>query len=221
MKRLMHSLLLIILSIAAVASCTQKMDKENKKAATEGLKNSEIKRVSEAEIIDNAFSRGRLIADTAQLLLGKTLKSTINAQGVEAAIQYCNISSYPLLESLSKKYGADIKRASLRLRNPKDAPDEIESEILEAYQYSLDQGLAINDNVQIIDDSYLLYTKPIMMGDPVCLNCHGEVGDEVTETTYSKIMELYPEDNALNHKTGDLRGIWSIKLDKASIVRDL
>jgi cytochrome c len=67
-----------------------------------------------------------------------------------------------------------------------------------------------------LDSAHLLYTKPIVINNALCLNCHGEVGAAVTEETYALIREKYPNDNATGHQMGDLRGMWSITFSKFS-----
>jgi len=53
------------------------------------------------------------------------------------------------------------------------------------------------------------------------LNCHGEPGKEISEETLQKLNELYPEDKAIGHQIGDLRGMWSIKIPKKEVVKEM
>ena len=80
------------------------------------------------------------------------------------------------MDSLEQQYDAEIKRVSMHYRNPEDQPDGTEKKILEAYQYSLDSGYSLSDNVQKVGSQFILYTKPIVIDNPLCLNCHGEPG---------------------------------------------
>jgi hypothetical protein len=52
----------------------------------------------------------------------------------------------------------------------------------------------------------------------MCLYWHGEIGTQVSNETYQHILKLYPEDEAINHKIGDLRGIWSITFQRNDLV---
>lgn len=53
------------------------------------------------------------------------------------------------------------------------------------------------------------FFKSIIL-QPMCLNCHGTPGKEIQPSTLSRIQELYPVDQAVNFKDGDLRGLWHI-----------
>ena len=204
-----------------VVGCRGEISSEDRKAASQGMKSQEVKKVNQADIFAAGLRRGRQIAEAAQLSLGKKLKETMLNEGVHEAIRYCNIQAYPLVDSLSKTYRASIKRVSLKLRNPDDAPDSLENVLLNAYQYSVDNDMALQDNIVSLNDKFLLYTKPILIGDPVCLICHGKKGSEVSDETLSLIKSLYPYDSATGYKMTDLRGMWSIRLSLKEIVNTI
>ena len=108
---------------------------------------------------------------------------------------------------------------TLLIPNTKDKPDSLELSLLEAYQYNIEKGLSIESNIKDPHDGkYLLYTKPIMIDNPLCLQCHGEIGKELSEETHQLIKELYPQDMATNYKMSELRGMWSIKLSKRNLI---
>ncbi len=197
------------------------MSKEAKEAARKDLKDRELKRVDKADIFILGLERGRIIAKAAKETLGKQLKNTIQNEGVPAALQYCNIAAYPLVDSLSKSYHASIKRTSLRIRNPEDAPDSLEKILLEAYAYNIANNQPTQDNILEYDEKYLLYTKPILTEGALCLTCHGSPGTQVDRKTVELIKVLYPDDNAMNHSMSDLRGMWSIRLQIKDIVNSI
>lgn len=187
----------------------------------EEMADRELKRLSEGDIMTRAKELGAEIAISSQQALGSKLKEALSEGGVPGALEYCNVSAYPLVDSLEKKFGASIKRASLRTRNPKDAPNSMERQILEAYEYNVEQGIDLEENVQRLGDTAILYTKPIVLNNGICLNCHGDPETEIGTENYDLILGLYPEDNATGHKMGDLRGMWSITLSKREVVRSL
>jgi hypothetical protein len=182
------------------------------------LKARDPRRVPEAELIDRAYTTGRLIADSAQKALQEKLLKAIQEGGIAYAVAFCNLTALPLMDSLSMAYEAEIRRASHRVRNPEDTPRSYEAPIMEAYVYNAEQGEELNENVQKVGDDYLLYTRPIMLGNGLCLNCHGEAGTQVLEATLQAIATKYPNDNALNHQLNDLRGMWSIRLSRRMLV---
>ena len=94
------------------------MSHSDRNAGREGTQSQEIRRVGEAEIITAGLERGRNISEAAQKTLGSTLKSHIESDGIESALKFCNLNAYTLIDSLSQLYSADIRRVSLKTRNP-------------------------------------------------------------------------------------------------------
>ena len=113
------------------------------------------------------------------------------------------------------------RRASLKARNPQDVPTELEGQLLEAYEYNLEKSLEVKPGVQKLEDGNFLYTRPIIAGNGMCLQCHGKIGEDISEGVAAAIAEKYPDDNATGHEINDLRGMWSIKLDRREIIKSI
>ncbi|MEQ8360525.1 MAG: DUF3365 domain-containing protein [Cytophagales bacterium] len=216
----MRLLIFIFLSLI-LFSCYDKPANTSDESFKEEMKEREIKKVSDGAIIEAAMQRGNIIADSAQKLLGSSLKKAIAEGGVQNAVKYCNLAAYPIMDSIESHFGVDVKRASLKVRNPEDNPDELEKQLLEAYQYQIEIDDKLSSNIQRDGEEYLLYTKPITIENALCLKCHGEVGKYLKEEDYQLIKTLYPEDNAVGHQMGDLRGMWSIRISKKEIIKNL
>jgi len=210
-------LIISICLISLVSACNKTISKEEQKAINEELASRKIRRITDAQIYDAAMKMGDSISSLSQKKLGQTLKHRINEDGVIGALEYCNVNAYPLVDSLSKHFNAEIKRVSNRSRNEKDNPDEMEKQLLDAYQYNLENSLELSPGVQKIGKESYLYTKPIILNSGLCLQCHGEIGTDLDEDFAAQIKALYPNDNALGHKINDLRGMWSIKLNKKDL----
>ncbi len=213
------TLQMIIASV--LFSCKEQMSDADRQAAREGTQSQEIKKIGDGEITALALERGNTIADVTQKTLGSTLMYHVENNGIEPALKYCNLNAYPLVDSLAKVYSAEIKRVTLKARNLDNKPDSIETELLEAYQYSIGQGDMITENIHDLEDEYLLYTKPILIGAPLCLQCHGKLGEELEMETKELLDDLYPGDESTNYSIAEFRGMWSIRLDKKSIVKSL
>jgi len=182
------------------------------------MENRKIKRVTKSEILDEASEKGEILAATAQKSLSETLSAKIQESGLVPAIEHCNVVAQPLVDSLSMAYGATIRRVSSKLRNPVDKPDQIEQEILEAYEYAMENSVSLESNVQEVGDQEILFTKPILISNPLCLNCHGTIGKEILDENYDAIKSLYPQDSAVGYNLGDLRGMWSIRFQKKELI---
>ena len=211
-----------ILLLFLLAACDTGSQRHiNREALQEEMRNREPKKLSEAQIIGEAHRQGREIAEKAQQELLRTLKKAIQEGGISHAVQFCNLQAFPLTDSLSTQYGAEVQRTSLQLRNPANAPDELEQQLLEAYEYNAEQGLPLEPNVQREGREYLLYTQPIVIGSELCLNCHGVAEKDIAPETLQQLNSLYPQDKARGYKSGDFRGMWSIKLPQKKVVNAL
>ncbi len=212
----------VIFSIISVVmfACTPKPI-ENQKEIKEEIENREIRRVTKAEILKEATEAGDLISQTAQKSLAVVLMEKIQLEGVAEAIEHCNVVAIPVVDSVANIFNTEIRRVGTRIRNPRDQPDNIELEILEAYQYAFENNLQLQSNVQEISGQVILYTKPILMTNPVCLNCHGNIGTDILPKNHDEIISLYPNDSATGYKIGDLRGMWSIRLLKKNLIQNM
>lgn len=158
------------------------------------------------------MTRGAEVIGKTFATLSGRLKSALQEKGVQGAVSYCNLNAYPLIDSLSKAYGAQIRRTSLKLRNPKDAPDEYELIALQKAQSIASKGEKINPWVEHLPQGKVAYYAPIYLM-PQCLQCHGTPGETMSEDDYKLIKEHYPEDQAIGYQAGDWRGLWSIRFE--------
>lgn len=132
------------------------------------------------------------------------LKTALDQQGYYEAVKYCNHNALPLTDSLAIHYGIKAKRTSLKLRNPANAPDELEKQVLEMYQKTLSKQPTVYKTSEGIR-----FFTPIYVAE-FCLNCHGKPYENIPDVTMRAIQELYPNDEAKNYEIYDIRGIWSI-----------
>lgn len=155
------------------------------------------------------LQQGKAIATATFAELSGQLQAAMQEGGVPHAVRYCNTVAYPLVDSLSDVHGADIRRTSLLIRNPKDAPTPREREQLEAYASAKKAGNPLQPVVKAVSAEEIAFYAPISM-QPLCLKCHGQLGETLAEADYAVIKEKYPADEAIGYQAGDLRGMWSI-----------
>lgn len=197
-------------------------ERVSKETFEEVNRNMEVKRLTEAEIIQEAMVWGDSISLEAQKQLISNLQKAISENGVAGAVDYCHVNALPILAELGSEYSVSVRRVSNRFRNPADAPTEEELPLLEAYEYNAENGVKSDPNIQKFENGeVLLYTKPIVIPNGMCLSCHGEPGKEVGQETLAALSKHYPSDKALGHKEGDLRGMWSIRILKKEVVKRL
>ena len=153
----------------------------------------------------------------------QTLKQELQAGMQEGgpinAISVCNLSAPAIANTYSVSRGWDVGRTSLKVRNPANAPDAWERSVLESFEERKTAGedpakMEYHEVVRQDGVKQLRYMKAIPTAQ-LCLACHGESVDSITRT---RLEKLYPEDQALGYKAGDIRGAFSISqpLDAAS-----
>lgn len=144
--------------------------------------------------------------------LGSRLQEAIQEGGPVSAVKVCQEVAQPLTRSVTEERpGITIKRTALRYRNPQNAPDETDREVLQDWQARKEQGEILPDHelIRLGEDS-VRYYKPIML-QPICLNCHGPE-EQLLPELKTVLDELYPEDQARNFQVGELRGVFRVDL---------
>jgi hypothetical protein len=145
----------------------------------------------------------------------KTLKGELQAAMQEGgpvnAIQVCNTRAPEIAAGFSEKKGWKVARTSLKYRNPDNAPDAWERQVLEQFEERKAKGedpkqMSYAEVVEDGGTKTYRFMKAIPTG-AVCLACHGEKIDTSVE---ARIQELYPEDQARGYSEGDIRGAFTI-----------
>jgi len=158
---------------------------------------------------------GKRITSFSFKALSKEVIDAINAGGVQHAVDFCHLNANPLIDSLSKAYNAKIQRISDQPRNPQNQPDALDLAIIDAYKKQITAGQELQAHLENTGSEIIFYS-PIIILNPLCLNCHGEPGSTAEQVNIDFIKTKYPEDKAVGYKLGDLRGVWKIVLSPES-----
>ncbi|SMG43462.1 Protein of unknown function [Marivirga sericea] len=211
----------IAIVMMVVWACGFSTEKRRPKQIEDTQQQRAVKKVSEADIINKTTKLGDSITQiAASVFMGKTSEK-FSEDGYKGAAEYCSMNAYPLTDSLAKEYKVFLKRVSSKYRNPNNAPSDLERQVLDAYEYSVEQDDEIGSNVQFIrPGDTILYNKPIRIPSELCLNCHGSPS-QISDEIKTILKEEYPQDLATGYKVGDLRGMWSLKFLKKEIVQGL
>ncbi len=153
--------------------------------------------------------RGKKIVYTTGFALKKELKLAIKAGGPTHAVSFCYNRAMEITDSISLEYQLKIKRLATKNRNPLNAMDENETNLFKGYVINYIGGQGPYETLTWNDEGNPVYYYPIYI-DPVCLNCHGTVGEEINSEVANKIAQLYPEDRATGFQKGNIRGLWAI-----------
>ena len=150
----------------------------------------------------------RIVAMTFDTLR-KSLQGAIAQGNFEGAIAFCREQANPVTATYADSF--KIRRTALRVRNPDNRPDSLELAVLIAMGNEMQA--ARQPGVKVVRTSNEIhFFKPILL-QAMCLNCHGTPGQQIADRTLTRIAELYPADQAVNFKEGDLRGAWHITFD--------
>lgn len=155
-----------------------------------------------------------LLQDSRDLVreFGSTLQSELKRglteDGPAGAISICKDEAPQIASSLSRQSGAKVRRTSLRYRNPANAPEPWEAEVLQQFELasSTTDSASPPEYLAKADDGSTRYMTLIRVG-PVCLACHG---DSLAPEIAAKIEADYPHDRARGYAVGDVRGAFSV-----------
>lgn len=157
---------------------------------------------------------GANITAQSQGAILSQLSHVMQTQGVEAALEYCNLNALNIMDSLSKKHKCQIRRTSLKLRNPANSPrNDDEVMLLQQFHEEYQQSKTLQSRLIERDGRYIYY-KPIIIMMETCLKCHGKPDTQISSATLAKIQKLYPNDQAIHYEMNDFRGMWIVEFEK-------
>jgi hypothetical protein len=168
----------------------------------------------EATEVESALARARSSADELGQRLMAALGQQLQNTGPAAAITVCSEIAPAAASEISRE-GLEIRRTSVRFRNPENAPDDWELAWLERFEKNLADG-ELPAEVHELDEAggELRYLRPIIVGTG-CLLCHGD-RDQMDDELEAQLAERYPEDLATGYALGDLRGAFSVRVQLGS-----
>ena len=150
---------------------------------------------------DSLLTLGKTIAKQTFEVLSSHLKHKLQNDGIPEAVNYCNITAYPLTDSISKANNVTIKRVAERYRNPQNKLTPEDSVVFAGMKKNPTPLIHLNGK-----GNYTFYA-PIKL-KPMCVMCHGSK-EQIAEN-YEVIQQLYPKDKATGFVPDELRGMWSI-----------
>lgn len=158
-----------------------------------------------------ALEKGRVAARALNDILRAKLSEALTGAGPAGAMSVCSSQAQALTAEIRENQGVEVKRTTLKLRNPKNAPDPYEQELLERLDAKAAEG-SLPDEVfePRREDGRRVYryAKPLTIA-PLCLSCHG-LEEEIPADVRGRLEEQYPEDRATGYRPGDFRGIVSV-----------
>jgi len=131
-----------------------------------------------------------------------------------SAIPVCKTMAPSIAADLSKARGLTAGRTALRVRNPKNTPDDFERGVLEEFAKKLAAGadpaaLEHAETVTVNGARVFRYMKAIPMAAEPCGACHATA---IAPDVKAAIGKLYPQDQATGFKPGELRGAVTVSM---------
>lgn len=161
-----------------------------------------------------------LIAETKKTALGippkllQMVQEEIDKGSYQGAIAACSEKAPKMAAAASQSTGWEIRRVSLKNRNPKATPDDWERAVLEDFdrRRAAGENPAMMEKAEIVsegDKRTLRYMKALPT-QGLCLNCHG-TEEKLKPEVKARLTELYPADKAVGYSEGQIRGALTVK----------
>ena len=158
--------------------------------------------------------RSRALADQLMGELQAELKQAMQQGGPVAAIAVCRTRAPQIASRLSASAGADVGRTAMRVRNPANAPDDLERAVMAGFASELAQAVTpasappeASIEIRSARGIERRYLRAIPM-QPLCLTCHGaKLAPEIA----AAVLRDYPQDAATGFEPGQLRGAVTIR----------
>ncbi|MDO9073019.1 MAG: DUF3365 domain-containing protein [Rubrivivax sp.] len=157
--------------------------------------------------------QARSVATSVPPKLLAVLQDEIVRNGPEGAISTCRDQAPALARAASEQSGWQVRRVSLRNRNPKAVPDAWERAALEDFDRRAAAGepLARLERAETVEKdgrTVQRYMRALPTID-LCMNCHG-TPDRVTDAVTARLKSLYPDDRAVGYRVGEIRGAMTL-----------
>lgn len=165
--------------------------------------------------------RARAASDALLKRLVGRLTEEYQQGGAERGVQVCTQVAQSLTREIATEQGVPIRRVSLKNRNPRNAPNAWERQVLQRWERDLRAGKPIGEVSQWRTERgqrVYRYMRPIIIAMPLCLECHGEP-KTIKPEVRRLIRQNYPNDKATGYKLGDLRGAFSVTITPTEVQR--
>lgn len=159
-----------------------------------------VERRPQSEVVAEA----KTVAQAAFEALSGELGKAMAEGGPVHAIPFCLSKAGSLTAEVAEAHGVGLARLSDRPRNPEQRASGEDLAALEAMRDEAKPRVAWKD------DGTAVVRLPIVINNPICLNCHGD--EEIAGETRRVLSEQYPDDQATGYTMNDLRGIWRIEV---------
>lgn len=135
------------------------------------------------------------------------LQAEVQRGGPVNAIEVCATRAPELAQAVQAETGWQIRRVSLKPRNPGAQPDAWEAETLRQFAAQQARGAGPAEmNAYRFEENNFRYMQA-QITDGLCLLCHG---DTLSADVEKALLARYPQDSATGYTLGEVRGAISL-----------
>lgn len=139
----------------------------NTRELSREMKASQIKRVTESQLLSTVNEWGKQLADLAQ----KALEKELSQKPAKGAGLCDDLNQLPLIAALEKEYSVTIELVGAAdLTNPQLTDKE--KSLLEAYAYNAKNNLPPAENVQKLNDTLIVYNASLPTESSITKACY-------------------------------------------------
>ena len=155
------------------------------------------------------LDEARAIAARVPANLLAVLTTELQGKGPVGAIEVCQVRAPEMARNASAQTGWEVRRASLRNRNPGGVPDAWERAALEEFDAKRAAGAeaATLERAEVVNEGgrqWVRYAKALPT-QQLCVQCHGPL-DQLGPGVQAKLAALYPNDRGTGYTPGQIRG---------------
>lgn len=163
---------------------------------------------------DLLLGEARGVAASVPPQLLAVLQAEIARGGLAGAIEACRVKAPELAQEASRRTGWQVRRVSLRNRNPRAVPDAWERAVLEDFDHRAAAGedpAALEKGEIVVEDGVKSYRyMKALPVQPLCLGCHGSEAALVPGVR-ERLARDYPADRATGYALGQVRGAMTVR----------
>jgi hypothetical protein len=163
--------------------------------------------------VESALTEARVAAKELAEQLKELLRQELGRGGLDGAIAVCAEVAQEKTADYRATFKNDIRRVSLRRRNPANEPDAYERAALESFDQLPVEARPKAEHWEVVSEDgreSLRYLKPLV-ANAMCLTCHGDPAG-IPEPVRQALREHYPDDQATGFDVGDVRGAITIRI---------
>lgn len=159
--------------------------------------------------LERARSAGRALGKELMTRLSREIREGGTLQALDVCAE--------VAPEIAERHSTDritVRRVSLKVRNPQDAPDDWErAQLLRLEKLHRDDEIPTEIGRLVESEgggTSLRWLLPIEVSD-LCLRCHGNPSSFEPELR-AALAEHYPDDRAVGYERGDFRGAISVTI---------